>query len=90
VEEQEKWEQDRVEEKGDGVPFTALYPYFEEYFEEVRKLAGEPKNGNGRALPKFDPEWRKNFDAAHLKRIAMWQELNRKAEEDIANKTKWY
>lgn len=87
IEEQEKWEQDRVALKGDGVPFTALYPDFEEYFEEVRALAGEPKDGNGaRRLPKFDPEWRRNFDAAHLKRIAMWQELNRKAEEEIASK----
>lgn len=85
VEEQEKWELDRIALKGDGVPFTALYPHFEEYFEEVRALVGEPQNG-GRRLPKFDPEWRSNFDAAHLKRIAMWQELNRKAEEEIENK----
>ena len=87
VEEQERWEQDRIALKGDGVPFTALYPYFEEYFEEVRVLAGEPNDGSsGRRLPKFDPEWRRKFDAAHLKRIAMWQELNRKAEEEIAGK----
>lgn len=86
IEEQEKWEQDRIALKGDGVPFTALYPHFEEYFEEVRALAGEPKSGHGgRRLPKFDPEWRRNFDAAHLKRIAMWQELNRKAEEELAS-----
>lgn len=87
IEEQEKWEQDRIALKGDGVSFTALYPHFEEYFEEIRALAGESKNG-GRRLPKFDPEWRRNFDAAHLKRIAMWQELNRKAEEEIANQSK--
>lgn len=87
-EEQEKWEQDRTALKGDGVAFTALYPDFEEYFEEVRALAGMPKNDDGgRRLPKFDPEWRKNFDAAHLKRIAMWQEMNRKAEVEIASKT---
>lgn len=51
----------------------------------MRALAGEPEDGNGgRRLPKFEPEWRSNFDAAHLKRIAMWQELNRKAKEEIA------
>jgi thioredoxin reductase len=87
-EEQDKWEQDRIALKGDGVALTALYPDFEEYFEEVRALAGEPQESNGgRRLPKFDPEWRQSFDAAHLKRIAMWQEMNRKAEEEIASKT---
>lgn len=87
-EEQEKWEQDRIALKGDGVAFTALYPDFEEYFEEVRALAGEPKHGEGgRRLPNFDPEWRQSFDAAHLKRVAMWQEMNRKAEEVIVRKT---
>ena len=52
--EQMKWEEDRIAYKGDGVPFTALYPDFEEYFEEVRKMAGEPKDGKGRRLPKFE------------------------------------
>lgn len=52
--EQIAWEEARVALKGDGVPFTALYPYFEEYFEEIRELAGEPceievelENGHG-------------------------------------------
>ena len=86
LEEQVKWEQDRIRAKGDGVPFTALYPNFEEYFEQVRKLAGgEPKNGNtGRRLPPFDQRWEEIFSAAHLKRIAMWKELNRQAEQKMA------
>lgn len=84
IEKQRKWEQDRIEEKGNGVAFTALYPTFEEYFQEVRELAGEPKGGEkGRALPKFDKKWGEKFDAAHLKRIAMWQELNRQAEQQL-------
>jgi hypothetical protein len=90
------------------VPFTALYPDFEEYFEEVRSLVekGQDKkggekderedkgdngsNGNGhrgekgRQLPKFEKSWRAGFDAAHLKRIAMWTEMNREAEEQLA------
>ena len=40
----------------------------------------------GRELPKFDKRWRENFDAAHLKRIAMWQELNRQAEQELEEK----
>jgi hypothetical protein len=81
--EQLKWEQDRIAYKGDGVPFTALYPDFEEYFEEIRKMAGEPKDGKGRPLPKFEKSWREQFDAAHLLRIAMWQRGNDAAREKI-------
>lgn len=81
VAEQVKWEQDRIAYKGDGVPFTALYPDFEEYFEEIRKIAGEPKDGKGRPLPKFEKSWRENFDAGHLLRIAMWQRGNEAARE---------
>jgi len=78
-----KWEEDRIALKGDGVPFTALYPWFEEYFEEVRSIAGEPVNGRGRKLPRFEKVWRENFDKAHLKRIAMWQRGNEAARERI-------
>jgi hypothetical protein len=82
-EKQIQWEEDRIAYKGDGVPFTALYPDFEEYFEEVRKLAGEPKEGKGRPLPKFEKSWREGFDAAHLLRIAMWKRGNEEARARI-------
>lgn len=66
--------------KGDGVPFTALYPDFEEYFETVRKLAGEPGEGKpGRRLPKFDRRWVETFEKGHQRRIAMWKEANKAA-----------
>lgn len=83
VSEQIKWEEERIAYKGDGVPFTALYPDFEEYFEEVRKMAGEPKDGKGRHLPKFEKWWREGFDRAHLSRIAMWKRGNEAARERI-------
>lgn len=83
LEEQEAWEQKRIEYKGDGVPFSALYPDFEDYFEEVRLLAGEPKDGVGRKLPKWEKKWREEFDGAHLKRIAMWKRINLAAEEEL-------
>lgn len=83
LEERSKWEEDRIAEKGDGVPFTAIYPKFEEYFEEVREMAGEPKDGKGRKLPKWEKKWREDFDKAHLVRIAMWQRGNERAKERI-------
>jgi hypothetical protein len=84
ISEQIKWEEDRIAYKGDGVPFTALYPDFEEYFEEVRKMAGEPTDGKGRQLPVFEKWWREGFDRAHLSRIAMWKRGNEEARERIA------
>jgi hypothetical protein len=86
ISEQIQWEEDRIANKGDGVPFTALYPDFEEYFEEVRKLAGEPFYGKGRPLPKFEKVWREDFDRAHLKRIAMWKRVNEVARKQIESK----
>jgi len=79
---QEQWEKDRIAYKGDGVPFTALYPDFEEYFEEIRVLAGQPQNGVGRPLPKFEKSWRVDFDAAHIRRINMWKRINAEAEKN--------
>lgn len=83
ISEQIKWEEDRIAYKGDGVPFTALYPDFEEYFEEIRKMAGEPRDGKGRSLPKFEKTWKEGFDAGHLKRIDMWKRGNEEARERI-------
>lgn len=90
-EEQARWEEERVKIKGDGVPFSALYPNFEEYFEEVRALAGEPivlkgEDGAqrviGRSLPRWEKWWREEFDAAHLRRIEMWKNQNKVGEEE--------
>lgn len=83
--EQIRWEEDRIARKGDGVSFTGLYPDFEEYFEEVRRIAGEPKDGKGRALPKFEKSWREGFDRGHLLRIAMWKRENERARVRIGS-----
>lgn len=82
VEEQEKWEKDRIAYKGDGVPFTALYPDFEDYFETVRRLAGDPTSERpGRKLPKFEKEWVEVFQAGHRRRIEMWKRANELARK---------
>ncbi|KAK9364583.1 hypothetical protein V1509DRAFT_572700 [Lipomyces kononenkoae] len=77
VEEQRKWEVNRIARKGDGSSFMVLNPDFEEYFEQLRLLAGEPGEGEpGRRLPKFDQAWKDNFDAGHERRIRMWMAAN--------------
>ncbi|KAF0328801.1 dimethylaniline monooxygenase [Colletotrichum asianum] len=81
AEEQAKWEADRVAEMGDKFPL--VHPHFEEYFETVRALAGEPENGVGRRLPPFDPSWFQVFlDGLELRR-KMWVRLNAKAQEEL-------
>ncbi|KAE9572563.1 Thiol-specific monooxygenase [Colletotrichum fructicola] len=81
AEEQAKWEADRVAEMGDKFPL--VHPHFEEYFETVRALAGEPENGVGRRLPPFDPSWFQVFlDGLELRR-QMWVRLNAKAQEEL-------
>lgn len=84
LEQQKAWERDRIAKKGDGVPFTLLWPNFEEYFETVRKLAGEPSPTQpGRRLPPFNPNWVRTFVQGHQRRIRMWQRANAEAEERI-------
>ena len=84
LDEQKAWERDRIAQKGDGVAFTMVYPKFEEYFEFVRKLAGEPSRSQpGRKLPRFDPDWTRLFFDGHQRRIRMWKRLNSEAEERI-------
>lgn len=79
LEEQQQWEKDRIAKKGDGPGFTLIFPDFEEYFETVRKLAGEPKDGKGRSLPPFDKEWFEVFMAGHERRKKWWREENERA-----------
>lgn len=77
LEEQQKWERERVVKRGDGVPFTLVFPDFEDYFETLRELAGEPEDGEpGRRLPPFDRKWLEVFMAGHEMRKKWWKEQN--------------
>lgn len=61
----EKWETERIMERGDGPAFTLINPEFEAYFEKLRLLAGEPGEGVPvRPLPVFDQKWVGNLEAA--------------------------
>ncbi|GMF71286.1 unnamed protein product [Aspergillus oryzae] len=77
LEEQRKWEQDRIAKKGDGPGFMMINPDFEAYFEQLRHLAGEPAEGEpGRRLPPFRQQWVDDFNAGHERRIRMWKKAN--------------
>ena len=79
---QQKWEEDRIKEKGDGPGFNMVFPQFEEYFEEVRRLAGT--NGPGRKLPRFDRRWVEVFMAGHERRKKWWRRENERARGEVA------
>ena len=76
LEEMKIWEAERVKSRGDGVKFTLLFPDFEDYFETVRRLAGEGEEGKGRKLPKFRREWVRAFLDGHDRRKTLWKRLN--------------
>ncbi|KAF6822204.1 dimethylaniline monooxygenase [Colletotrichum plurivorum] len=82
VEEQQRWEEERVARRGDGAKFALVFPDFEEYFETVRKLAG-PAEGRGRELPPFNRFWVQRFMAGHERRKEMWRRLNADSREAL-------
>lgn len=77
--EQEKWEVDRIAVKTDGPGFTVLNPEFGDYFESLRALAGEPTNGIGRRLPRFEQKWLDDFNDGAERRKRMWRRMNEAA-----------
>ncbi|KAI1063139.1 hypothetical protein LB507_005674 [Fusarium sp. FIESC RH6] len=81
VEEMQKWEEQRIEERGDGPKFSVVYPDFEKYFEDVRKLAGDGE-GVGRQLPKYKREWFESFMEGHELRKGLWRRWNEAAKEE--------
>ncbi|KAF2714585.1 FAD/NAD(P)-binding domain-containing protein [Pleomassaria siparia CBS 279.74] len=87
LEEQQKWEQDRIAEKGDGPRFALVFPDFEEYFETVRKLAGPPtEEGFGRRLPVFNVSWLEAFMKGHETRKEWWRKQNELAINETEGK----
>ncbi len=68
--------------KGDGPGFTMVFPDFEKYFERLRGLAGEPRDGRGRVLPRFESGWVGAFMRGHERRIKWWREENERARRE--------
>jgi hypothetical protein len=80
LEEQQRWEENRIAKKGDGPAFTLIFPDFEEYFEALRKMAGEA--GPGRRLPRFERKWVEVFMAGHERRKKWWRKENESAKKE--------
>lgn len=70
----ERWEADRVLERGDGPAFWALMPEFEWYFEDLHRIAGDPApETTGRVLPRYEEAWGTAFFGLIQDRINWWQ-----------------
>lgn len=76
LDEMRRWEAERIKARGDGPRFALLFPDFEDYFETLRRLAGEGEEGVGRTLPRFKREWFRAFLEGHDRRKNMWRRLN--------------
>lgn len=75
--EQYKWEENRIKDKGDLGKYSALYPNFKEYFEDVRLLIESNDDKSGKVLPEFNDEWEVAFWRGHERRISWWVENSR-------------
>lgn len=81
----ESWERERLALKGDGVLFTVISPDFEEYFNRIREMAGEPlvkKDGTvvGRRLPRFEPAWMDDWNDGVRRKVEWFQRINATGE----------
>lgn len=81
IQDQLKWEHDRLEERGDTPKYNALFPDFKKYFDTVRELAGNV--GPGRKLPEFDENWERAFWDGHQRRINFWISNNYKTKSKL-------
>lgn len=79
VAEQQRWEEERIKKRGDGAKFTLVFPDFEDYFNQLRDLAGPGEKGLGRQLPPFRREWYRAFLEGLERRKAMWRRANDQA-----------
>jgi hypothetical protein len=82
VKEMKEWEEAGIKARGDTQRFSLVFPDFEDYFETLRRLAGE--QDVGRKLPKFDRIWFRTFLDGHELRKDMWRRINAKARAELA------
>ncbi|KAK0631224.1 thiol-specific monooxygenase [Immersiella caudata] len=84
ISEQQAWEARRVSLKGGGKNYYSIAPDYQEFFDFLREIAGDPAEGTtGRVLPKFDPAWLKIWVGMTGPKIRGFEESRRLAEEDI-------
>ncbi|KAK5651257.1 hypothetical protein OQA88_12665 [Cercophora sp. LCS_1] len=82
--EQQVWETKRAALKGGGKDYYSIAPDYQDFFEFLREVAGDPAPGTtGRVLPKFDPKLLGIWTGMVGAKIRGFEESRRKAEEEL-------
>lgn len=76
---QYNWEINRIKLKGDSEKFVWIQDEWEQYFEDLRKLA--TNNGPGRKLPPFDKNWINLIYSGYNRKMRFFIENNHKVEK---------
>jgi hypothetical protein len=70
-----------VAENVGGKDYYSIAPNYEEFFEFLRGIAGDPAVGTtGRSLPRFNPVWLKVWVEMVGTKIGGWQRKRKRAE----------
>jgi hypothetical protein len=81
--EQSEWERKRVALLGGGKSYYSIAPNYEEFFEFLRHIAGEPAPGTtGLTLPPFDKKWSELWAGMVAPKIKVWERARKLAEEE--------
>jgi hypothetical protein len=83
IAEQREWEKKRVEALGGGKPYYSIAPNYEEFFELLRGIAGDPVEGTtGRVLPKFDRQMLDVWAGMVAPKLESWERERKRAERE--------
>lgn len=88
VEEQRKWEEERVVKFKGGKDYYSIAPDYAGFLELLRNIAGDPAPGTtGRRLPPFDQKWLEIWTEMVGYKIQGFERKARRAERELG-KTK--
>lgn len=83
VPEQKEWERKRFQTLGGGKNYYSIAPNYEEYFDFLRGVAGDPVPGTtGLALPPFDQKWLQTWAGMLAPKIKAWEDARKRGEEE--------
>lgn len=89
IKEQKEWERKRVAALGGGKSYYSIAPNYEEFFQFLRDIAGDPVPGTtGLTLPPFDKKWLELWAGMVAPKIQAWERTRKKAEEEAAGHTR--
>ncbi|KAF2095767.1 thiol-specific monooxygenase [Rhizodiscina lignyota] len=88
IKEQKEWEKRRAEALRGGKAYYSIAPNYEEFFEFLRGIAGEPVEGTtGVRLPPFDKSWLQIWAGMVAPKIEFWERARKRAEEAAGTAT---